>query len=54
MFSIKSLDDLRKVGGGSSEGTVPKVAQLEAHEQGVSTTWLNAAGDAGGEGCRAC
>ena len=52
MFLIKSLDDLLKVSGATLEGTVPRVAQLEA----VSTAWLNVAGDGGGEeggGCRA-
>ena len=56
MFFIKSLDDLLKVSGTTLEGTVPRVAQLEADEPGVSTTWLNVAGDGGGEGgvgCRA-
>ena len=50
MFLIKSLDDLLKVSGTTLEGTVPRVAQLEADEPGVSTTWLNVAGDGGGEG----
>ena len=56
MFLIKSLDDLLKVSGAILEGTVPRVAQLEADEQDVSTTWLDVAGDGGGEGggnCRA-
>ena len=50
MFLIKSLDDLLKVSGATLEGTVPRVAQLEADEQDVSTTWLDVAGDGGGEG----
>ena len=49
MFLIKSLDDLLKVGGTTLECTVPRVAQLEADEQGVSTTWLNIAVDGGWE-----
>ena len=56
MFLIKSLDDLLKVSGATLEGTVPREAQLEADEQDVSTTWLDVAGDGGGEGgsdCRA-
>ena len=56
MFLIKSLDDLLKVSGVTLEGTLPRVAQLEADEQDVSTTWLYVAGDGGGEGggdCRA-
>ena len=56
MFLIKSLDDLLKVSGATLEGTVPRVEQLEADEQDVSTTWLDLAGDGGGEGgvdCRA-
>ena len=56
MFLVKSLDDLLKVSGATLEGTVPRVAQLEADEQDVSTTWLGVAGDGGGEGggdCRA-
>ena len=56
MFLIKSLDDLLKVSGTTLEGTVPRVAQLEADAQDVSTTWLDVAGDGGGEGggdCRA-
>ena len=36
MFLIKSLDDLLKVSGATLEGTVPRVAQLEADEQDVS------------------
>ena len=52
MFLIKSLDDLLKVGGATLEGTVPRVAQLEADEQGVSTTGLDVAGEGGGV-CRA-
>ena len=47
MFFIKSLDDLLKVGGATLEGTVPRVAQLEADEQGVSTTWRDVVGDGG-------
>ena len=31
----KSLDDLLKVSGATLESTVPRVAQLEADEQGV-------------------
>ena len=50
MFLIKSLNDLLKVSGATLEGTVPRVAQLEADEQDVSTTWLGVAGDGGGEG----
>ena len=42
MFLIKSLDDILKVSGATLEGTVPmtvpRVAQLEADEQDVSTT----------------
>ena len=56
MFVFESLDDLLKVSGATLEGTVPRVAQLEADEQDVSTTWLDRAGDGGGEGggdCRA-
>ena len=56
MFLIKSLYDLLKVSGATLEGTVPRVAQLEADEPGVSTTWLVVALDAGREGggdCRA-
>ena len=56
MFLIKSLDDLLKVSGATLKGTVPRVAQLEADEQDVSTTWPDVAGDGGGEGggdCRA-
>ena len=56
MFLIKTLDDLLKVSGATLEGTVPRVAQLEADEQDVSTTWLDVAGDGGGEwggDCRA-
>ena len=51
MFLIKSLDDLLKVSGTTLKGTVPRVAQLEADGQDVSTTWLDVAGDGGGEGC---
>ena len=54
MFFIKSLDDLLKVSGTTLEGTVPRGAQLEADEPGVSTTWLNVAGDGGGEGGGGC
>ena len=50
MFLIKSLHDLLKVSGATLEGTVPKVAQLEADEPGVSTTCLDEAGDVGREG----
>ena len=46
MLPIKILDDLLKVSGATLEGTVPRVAQLEADEQGVSTAWLEIAGDA--------
>ena len=56
MFLTESLDDLVKVSGATLEGTLPRVAQSEADEQSVSTTWLDAAGDGGGErggGCRA-
>ena len=56
MFLIKCLDDLLKVSGATLEGTVPRVAQLEADEQDVSTTWLDVAGDGGeeeGGDCRA-
>ena len=49
MFLIKSLDDLLKVSGATLEGTVHRVAQLEADEHDVSTTWLDVAGDGGGE-----
>ena len=52
MFLIKSLDDFLKMRGATLEGTVPRVAQLEADEQGVSTTWTVVAGEGGG-GCRA-
>ena len=48
MFLIESLDDLLKVSGATLEGTVPRVAQLEADEQDVSTTWLDVAGEGGG------
>ena len=48
MFLINSLDDLLKVSGATLEGTVPRVAQLETDEPGVSTTWLDVAGDGGG------
>ena len=54
MFLIKCLDYLLKVSGATLEGTVPRVAQLEADEQGVSTTWLDVAGDGGGEGGGSC
>ena len=47
---IKSLDDLLKVSGATSEGTVPRVTQFEADEQGVSTSWLYVAGDGDGDG----
>ena len=50
MFLIKSLDDLLKVSGATLYGTVPRVAQLEADEHGVSATWLYAARDGSGEG----
>ena len=50
MFLIKSLDDLLMVSGATLEGTVPRVAQFEAGEPGVSTTWPDVAGDGGGEG----
>ena len=50
MFLFKSLDYLLKVSGATLEDTVPRVAQLEADEQDVSTTWLDVAGDGGGEG----
>ena len=50
MFLIKSLDDLLKESGAALEGTVPRVAQLEADEPGVSTTWMDVARDGGGEG----
>ena len=56
MFLFKSLDYLLKVSGATLEDTVPRVAQLEADEQDVSTAWLDVAGDGGGEGggdCRA-
>ena len=56
MFLIKSLDDLLKVSGATLEVTVPRVAQFQADEQDVSTTWLDVAGDGGGErggDCRA-
>ena len=56
MFLFKSLYDLLKVSGATLEGTVPRVAQLKADEQDVSTTCLDVAGDGGGEGgwdCRA-
>ena len=56
MFLIKTLDDLLKESGATLEGTVPRVAQLEAEEPGVSTAWLDVEGDGGGEkggGCRA-
>ena len=49
MFLIKSLDDLLKVSLATLEGTVPRVAQLEADEQDVPTTWLDVARDEGGE-----
>ena len=54
MFLIKSLDDLIKVSGATLEGTVARVAQLEADEHGVSTTFLDVAGDGGGEGGGGC
>ena len=41
MFLIESLDDLLQVSGATLEGPVPRVAQLEADEQGVSATWLD-------------
>ena len=56
MLLIKSLDDLLKVGGATLEFTVPRLSLYESDEQGVSTTWLDVAGDGGGkrgEGCRA-
>ena len=56
MFLIKRLDYLLKVNGATLEDTVPRVAQSEADEQSVSTTWLDVAGEGGGEGgwgCRA-
>ena len=49
MFLIKNLDDLLKVSGATLEGTVPRVAQLEADEQVVSTSCLDISGDGGGE-----
>ena len=49
MFLIKSLDDLLKVSGATLESSVPRVAQLEEDERGVSTTWLDVAGDGGVE-----
>ena len=48
MFLINSLDDLLKVSWATLEGTVPRVAQLETDEPGVSTTWLGVAGDGSG------
>ena len=54
MFFIKSLNDLLKVSGATLEGTVPRVAQLEADEQDVSSTCLDVAGDRGGEGSGNC
>ena len=50
MFLIESLDDFLKASGAILEGTVHRVAQLEADETGMSTTWLDVAGDGGGEG----
>ena len=47
---MKSLDDLLKESGATLEGTEPRVAQLEADEMGLSTTWLDLAGDGGREG----
>ena len=43
MFLVKSLDDLLKVSGATLEGTVPRVAQLEADEQDLSNTRLDVA-----------
>ena len=37
MFLVNSLDDLFKVSGATLEGTGPRVAQLEADKQDVST-----------------
>ena len=54
MFLIESLDDLLKVSCSTLEGTVPRVAQLQADEPGVSTTWLDVAEDGGGEGGGGC
>ena len=48
MFLIKKLDDFLKVGRETLEGAIYRVAQFEADEQGVSTTWLDVAGDGGG------
>ena len=56
MFLVKSLDDLLKVSGATLEGTVPRVAQLEADKQDLSNTRLDVGVDGGGEGggeCRA-
>ena len=44
------------VSGATLESTFPRIPQLEADEQGMSTTWLYVAGDGGGEeggDCRA-
>ena len=51
MFLIKILDDLLRVSGATLKGSVPRAAQLDADEQGVSTTSLDVAGDGGGEEC---
>ena len=45
MFLVKSLYEVLKVSGATLEGTLPRVAQLEADKQDVSTTWLDVAGD---------
>ena len=49
MFLIKNLDDVLKVGGARLKGSVPRVTQLEADEQRVSTTWQDVAEDGGRE-----
>ena len=54
MLFIKSLDDLLKESGATLEGTVPRVAQLKADKLGVSTSWLDVAGDRGVEGGWGC
>ena len=44
MFLIKSLNDLLKVGSATLEGTIPRVAQLEADEQLGNVNYLAGCG----------
>ena len=43
------MDDFFNLGLATLEVTVPRVAQLEADEQGLLTTWLDEAVDGGRE-----